>query len=227
MNKKFSTRLNLQSVDKKKERLIDWNTDTLLRHLRQVVVRRDVKNIEHTVDMKEIRRTERKLQRGQMVIDEVAEVIVLPNYDQTATQAQGEGMPSDLSDEVAQQLRAYVERIAQLYPDNAFHNVSYNFSGCTVNERNRYHRWLTYFRSPPKIISSSTQVMCQCMSCSHTYERALNILPRLWCAAHSFFPPFLQSCTCAQGLFPSCCPGLLHQTFPARPTTIRRDILTK
>lgn len=119
-----STRLILQSVDKKKERLIDWNSDTLLRHLRQVVARRDAKNMEHAVDNKEIRRIERRLQRGQMVIDEVAEVIVLPNYEQAASQAQDKEVSSDLDAEIAQQLRAYVARIAQLYPDNAFHNVS-------------------------------------------------------------------------------------------------------
>lgn len=122
--KMASTRFLMQSLDKKKERLIDWNSDTLLRHLRQVVARRDAKKTEHVVNRQEIRRTERKLQRGKMVIDEVAEVIVLPNYDKAAIQAQENGDSTELGEGVAQQLRTYVARIAQLYPDNAFHNVS-------------------------------------------------------------------------------------------------------
>jgi class 3 adenylate cyclase len=102
-------------------RLIDWNVEVLLQLLRQIVARRQ------TIPS----RTGRPQQvepfvRGEAtLLEEVAEIITLPEFDAGATQNQVGVDSVELSEATASQLYDYVSTIATLYRDNPFHNFEH------------------------------------------------------------------------------------------------------
>lgn len=108
----------------KVQRLVDWNTDVLARLLRQVVARRDAS---------ETRRIDGEVepvlpivrQDGSTVLDEVVEIIRLPEFDGRAARAQVDPSTIDLGENVMTQLRDYVTIIATMYRDNPFHNFEH------------------------------------------------------------------------------------------------------
>lgn len=118
----------LNAMDGKIQRLVDWNTELLLRLLEQISARRKAVSTgtrSSALGSNDEKKVDSELRRGKMVIDEVAEVITLPTYDQRTGSSRKEGMSKEISVEISRQTKMYVTRIARLYPDNPFHNVSY------------------------------------------------------------------------------------------------------
>lgn len=107
--------------DDKIRRLVDWNTDALKRLLKYIVARRcslgktETKNLVpvktfHAVD--------------QTVIDEVCEVIRLPQFDTKDIRVSESSDNIELSREVEIQLESYVGAISAMYSDNPFRKQS-------------------------------------------------------------------------------------------------------
>lgn len=131
-----SPSLSRQSSDAT-ARLIDWNTDVLLRLLRQVVAKRNA--AEHTsfpgrrmstISLDTLVSQEEQLvflkdkKTGSTVLDEVKEIISLPEV----SCGNGKNIDLDsvvLGNAVEKQLRDYVHCIASSYRSNPFHNYEH------------------------------------------------------------------------------------------------------
>jgi len=113
----------------KHQRLIDYNVDLLESLLKQVVARRKMlemagrrcsqgglpPNIEKIID---------KFEEG-MVIEEVTEVIKLPNFNAKAFKDHVDPASIELDPEARQQLKRYVTIIGAMYRNNPFHNFEH------------------------------------------------------------------------------------------------------
>lgn len=119
---------HIKNVDSKTKRLVEWNVTSLERLLRQIIVRRMARNGD-----RKNRRTSsapKKLafgKSGSAVIDEVKEVIYLPELETDIVMKAEKINPQtiELLPEVLPQLTEYVTRIARLYHDNPFHNFQH------------------------------------------------------------------------------------------------------
>lgn len=111
-------------LEDKIQRLVDWNTEILLRLLEEVVARRIATRSQSKLGSNAEKSIDAELRAGKMVIDEVAEVITLPNYCNVSPPAD-DAEPQRLSTVISVELRNYVARIAQLYADNPFHNFEH------------------------------------------------------------------------------------------------------
>lgn len=99
------------------QRLIDWNVELLGGLLKQIEAqRRDLRmRLQENVPSME-------LQGGSTALDEVTEIITLPQFNQQVAKKKTRPEDIELSVEVITQLRDYVTTIASMYRDNAFHN---------------------------------------------------------------------------------------------------------
>ena len=118
-------------------RLIDWNTDVLLRLLKQVVAKREVVeqsifpgrrmstiSTDTLVSQQEQLVFLKDKRNGSTVVDEVKEIISLPEI----SCGNGESIDPDsvvLGNAVEKQLRDYVHCIASSYRSNPFHNYEH------------------------------------------------------------------------------------------------------
>lgn len=109
-------------LDRRTQRLVDWNCELLAQLLRQIVVRRHSRRVKPTaaVTLDEIARS---IGNGINVVDEVAEVIVMPEFDPNLVTIEASTL--ELSEEAYQQLRQFVSMIASMYRDNPFHNFEH------------------------------------------------------------------------------------------------------
>jgi class 3 adenylate cyclase len=111
-------------IEKKNQVLIDWNTDVLGKIICQIMARRNnskscrVKKLDDTS-------TVHHHGKGQTVIDEVKEIIELPEFDVSNFRRPQDLDSIVLPPEVASQLRDYVETIATKYHSNPFHNFEH------------------------------------------------------------------------------------------------------
>jgi len=112
------------AFESKTARLIEWNLDVLLRLLKQIVARRKASglppygntDVENSVQFGD---------EGQTTIDEVAEIITLPNFNAKAAAMQENPESVNLPRQVVDQLYDYVSNIAAIYNDNPFHNFEH------------------------------------------------------------------------------------------------------
>lgn len=95
-------------------RLVEWNSDILLRHLKQIVVQRSKLNRQGLIPANEDIFLQRK--PGETVIDEVKEIIDLPGCANAATLDDSSDV--QLDPEVVGQLREYMKEIGGMYRDN-------------------------------------------------------------------------------------------------------------
>jgi class 3 adenylate cyclase len=105
-------------LDEKTQRLANWNAEVLLRFLKLIVAKRgntdDINTTEDTWDG--------VVDTNVAVVDEVAEIIMLPTFSMTP-KADKEAVL--VSEEVQLQLCEYVTEIANMYQKNAFHNFEH------------------------------------------------------------------------------------------------------
>lgn len=114
-------------ASKKEDRLIGWNVQLLLGHIKKVVSRRNAIG-EYFAD-----RPEELVYVGQsdkMVLDEVQEVLELHKYDSNAIPDLDDDEDVEIPIEAESQLRNYVSIMAKMYHDNAFHNFEHASHVC-------------------------------------------------------------------------------------------------
>jgi hypothetical protein len=98
------------------QRLVDWNSEVLLRLLKQIVLKRICSRKQNSSwDEEPMLQQE----EGTIVLDEVTEVIDLPGFSQRSFQDSGDMM--ELPPGAELQLREYVSAVANAYHSNPFH----------------------------------------------------------------------------------------------------------
>jgi len=109
-------------LEEKTRRLIDWNVDVLKRLLKEIVAWRQAsrKGIKT-----EFVPEEESDARGQTVIDEVSEIISLPQLNGAGATFKQNVDAVCLSEAAETQLDAFVSSIAALYRENPFHNFEH------------------------------------------------------------------------------------------------------
>jgi class 3 adenylate cyclase len=105
--------------NKKLKRLVDWQTDILSRLLKPVLAQRGNKS------SKNIANPDTLLTKGDCVLDEVAETLILPKFDAIVAKANVDPNSIELSPAVTSQLRDFVTVTARRYLDNPFHNFEH------------------------------------------------------------------------------------------------------
>jgi class 3 adenylate cyclase len=126
---------HIEADDATTRRLVDWNADILGRLLQLVMAKRtgsldasghggkrrgeQSRNMPTAIDLRN------GGQPGGNVLDEVAEIIELPEFDAVAACSQDDLGSIELDSQVAIQLHEYVACIAAMYNENPFHNFEH------------------------------------------------------------------------------------------------------
>jgi len=103
-------------------RLVDWNVDQLSRLLKQIVGRRRVPRRQSNSKNSMY---DNNLTECGTVLDEVKEVITLPNFDARTFRSIERPDLIELPDDVMAQLHDYVTRICMMYRNVPFHNFEH------------------------------------------------------------------------------------------------------
>jgi class 3 adenylate cyclase len=113
----------------KHQRLVDYNVEVLCQHLKQIVARRMVIAAAGRRDSEgngppnlEIHRDSNE---STKVLEEVTEVIKLPNFDPRAFKDLVDPSTIELEPKVVSQMKRYVTIIAAMYRNNPFHNFEH------------------------------------------------------------------------------------------------------
>jgi hypothetical protein len=103
-------------------RLVSWNVEVLIRILKQIVARRNTssRNKGPTPDESLFLESQ-----GKGLLDEVKEIITLPQFDAKAARQQKNPNDIQLNPSVVSQLNDFVSRIAGMYNSNTFHNFEH------------------------------------------------------------------------------------------------------
>jgi hypothetical protein len=121
-------RENVESEEKRR-RLVDWNADLLCRLLEKVVAHNQLSREGHrnSSHRRALHASNSKTPTGCSVgIDEVVQVIELPaSRSASVHNLMDAGCNSTLDSTVVEQVRLYVKSIANLYPNNHFHNFEH------------------------------------------------------------------------------------------------------
>jgi hypothetical protein len=145
-------------LSEKQIRLVEWNAEILCRKLEDIVARREAVGSvpDSGTHVDQVERIQSENCFG-MALDEVVEIIELPTYRQTNDL---DKPPSSLNENVTEQLLDYVQTLASMYHQNAFHNfevrtVSLLLSPSRGPSTNcLYFRHSTLRMSPCRLISS-------------------------------------------------------------------------
>ncbi|CAB9505205.1 Receptor-type guanylate cyclase gcy [Seminavis robusta] len=114
------TNFDLLSV--KKQRLVKWNVEILIKILRLIMARRA--SLESPKEIS--KRASKKITKlNGTVLDEVADVLALPQFDAKTYQNHVDPNTIEIPDTVVEQLTDMVSRIASLYQDNPFHSFEH------------------------------------------------------------------------------------------------------
>ena len=115
------------AVNPKIDRLVDWNVDVLKRLLKLIMAKRVAKyDPNYTPQIDEVAKTEGNiLLKDGMALDEVVEIVELPKFDAKTQRSQPDPNTMEISSQVIQQLREFVENIACMYRQNSFHNFEH------------------------------------------------------------------------------------------------------
>lgn len=118
----------------KHQRLIDYNVDLLAQHLKRVEARRrSLKKIGRRCSQGGLApvihqpSTEGE-EGGSTVLDEVTEVIRLPQFDARSFKGHVDPSTIELDARIMSQLKRYVTIIAAMYRQNPFHNFEVSLS---------------------------------------------------------------------------------------------------
>ena len=106
-----------EELDASRARMVEWNVQNLVKLLNKVVSRRKAVH-GSTVSGDGVIATMPSLYPGSTFLEEVQEIIELPQFDDSLDGAHQE----NVSNEVVAELRIYVTEIGRMYRDNPFHN---------------------------------------------------------------------------------------------------------
>ena len=107
------------TVSDQTARLINWNMEQLVGILRQIVARRSSPNLPTKQDDVVIDCV------AKAPIDEVQEIITLPEFDTNADQHNIDAASVIISPVAIEQLKMYITWVAKMYKDNPFHNFDH------------------------------------------------------------------------------------------------------
>jgi len=116
-----SNKASPQAADKHM-RLISWNTDILARLLTQIIARRESRGCK-PAPLEQIKKAEEQVSRTRLVLNEVTEIITLPQFELTDKTIDPSRI--ELSEDVVNQLRDYVQTLSAMYRENPFHNFEH------------------------------------------------------------------------------------------------------
>jgi hypothetical protein len=122
-------------METKKERLIDWCCETLQKLLKQIAVSRSASG-KHVFTQEASPDFSQSF--GSDFLEEVKDIITLPEYDAALESKQQDLDSFELSDDIVDELRTYVSCIANMYRENDFHN----FGKRGLFELDTEYRWL-------------------------------------------------------------------------------------
>ena len=107
-------------------RLVDWNAEVLQRLLKLIIAKRSARTISRKKSPEAIAKKEKDiLMQDGIVLDEVEEIVSLPNFDDAASKNQIDPGTVQIPPKAAEQLREYVKSIASQYRNNPFHNFEH------------------------------------------------------------------------------------------------------
>ena len=111
------------TMNSKVRRLVQWNADILARLLRQIIAYRKASraasHLPGTTNRSST--TSHGVEASTMAINEVKEIIQLPEFDPIAARNQEDPECIAIDTVVIEQLKEFVMMIATMYRDNAFH----------------------------------------------------------------------------------------------------------
>lgn len=114
------------SVEARARRLINWNVETLLRLLRQIVAHREAKGLEPTsFKGSTAGDPDRMIRKAATPLEEVEEIISLPKFNAKAAKKQKDPDSVEIPEVVVEELRSFVTAIAAMYRNNPFHNFDH------------------------------------------------------------------------------------------------------
>ncbi|GAX13385.1 3',5'-cyclic-nucleotide phosphodiesterase [Fistulifera solaris] len=108
--------------EKKTQRLIDWNCDILLNLLKKIVQKRSKKNLPVSLQRlmrNRIQQAEKHLGKGGNVIEEIVEIIPMPEADNDHVEQDAKDV--EIDPQVRDELRNLVTILSKMYHDNPFH----------------------------------------------------------------------------------------------------------
>jgi hypothetical protein len=110
----------MPTLSLKGQRLVDWQVESLAGLLKKIIAYRNQgkKKRQDKVSF--------HFGKGETVLDEVQEIIELPEFDPKKSTITSDALAAvQLSTSVSSQLRAFVEEVAGLYHNNPFHNFEH------------------------------------------------------------------------------------------------------
>lgn len=143
-----------ESSLQQKERLVDWMTDLFMKHIVKIVGRQDTTKVGkvHPNDLVY------RVPANKTSLDEVAEIIKLPKFDHKATARATKRGAVTVPPSVVNQLRDVISRIANMYLENPFHNVSSHTHSSIAKFQFLINLALTH-------VPLSYQIVRPCLSC--------------------------------------------------------------
>lgn len=105
-------------AEEKIGRLVNYNAEVLISLLKKVIARRSVVDNAYLGD-------ENSTNSGSVALDEVKEVIVMPQYNEEAAVKMASDYTVEIPEVVRTELRAYIHRVAGRYHQNPFHNFEH------------------------------------------------------------------------------------------------------
>jgi hypothetical protein len=113
--------LTPKTNSKKQDRLVDWNVDLLVSHMKKIAARRKAADVKCDPASELIYTPP----YGKTCLDEVAEIIKLPKFDAALAVKEKAFATIEIDAQVVEQLREVVSTIALAYVDNPFHNFEH------------------------------------------------------------------------------------------------------
>ena len=104
-------------------RLVDWNVEVLLHHLKCIVARRNA--YEHVPEESMIPVEDFGRKQDRTILEEVEDRIALPEFDPAVAKMQLPPEETTLDPDAESQLYDYVATISTMYRDNPFHNFEH------------------------------------------------------------------------------------------------------
>ncbi len=120
----LSVESNADETDKL-GRLIDWNTDVLLQHVKAIVARRRLAKHRRGMAFSLPEPEGGKVGSDRTVLDEVTEIIPMPNFEPRVEAAITDPTKIKVNSKVTSQLRQFITLIASMYHENPFHNFEH------------------------------------------------------------------------------------------------------
>ena len=111
------------TVSQQTARLINWNVEQLVGLLKEVVARRSIAKSQSQSTTNDSDIVSDSIRKSP--IDEVQEIITLPEFDASANQQRANSADVVISPVVVDQLKEYVTWVASMYKCNPFHNFEH------------------------------------------------------------------------------------------------------